>query len=119
MTWKTSDQKGFGLKNSTIKEGENPFKLGTSRYTKSMINPLATASWFPEIPETGEYAVYISYSSSDSNVTDAHYKVIHSGGETEFLVNQTIGGGTWIYLGTFKFDKGEKTKSRRAFNQPE
>jgi len=73
-----------------------------------MINPLATASWIPIIPETGEYAVYISYESSDSNVTDAHYKIIHSGGETEFLVNQTIGGGTWIYLGTFKFDKGKK-----------
>ncbi len=106
--WKTSLQKGFAIKNQTIKEGENPFKQGTSRYTKSMINPLAAASWLPVIPETGEYAVYISYESSDSNVTDAHYKIIHSGGETEFLVNQTIGGGTWIYLGTFKFDKGNK-----------
>jgi hypothetical protein len=106
--WKTSSQKGFALKNPTIKEGENPFKQGTSRYSNSMINPLATATWLPVIPEKGEYAVYISYTSSDSNVTDAHYKVIHSGGETEFLVNQTIGGGTWIYLGTFKFDKGNK-----------
>ncbi|MDP2366204.1 MAG: xanthan lyase, partial [Ignavibacteria bacterium] len=106
--WKTSVQKGFALKNPTIKEGENPFKQGTSRYTKSMINPLATVSWFPEIPQNGKYAVYISYSSSDSNVIDAHYKIIHSGGETEFRVNQTIGGGTWIYLGTFKFDKGNK-----------
>jgi len=106
--WKTSSQKGFALKNPTIKEDENPFKQGTSRYTKSMINPLATASWVPDIPQIGRYAVYISYSASDSNVTDAHYKIIHSGGETEFLVNQTIGGGTWIYLGTFKFDKGNK-----------
>jgi hypothetical protein len=106
--WKTSSQKGFALKNPTIKEGENPFKQGTSRYSNSMINPLATVTWLPVIPEKGKYAVYISYTSSDSNVTDAHYKVIHSGGETEFLVNQTIGGGTWIYLGTFKFDKGNK-----------
>jgi hypothetical protein len=106
--WKTSSLKGFALKNPTIKEGENPFKLGTSRYSYSMINPLATATWLPLIPEKGDYAVYISYASSDSNVTDAHYKVIHSGGETEFLVNQTIGGGTWIYLGTFNFDKANK-----------
>ncbi len=106
--WKTSSQKGFALKNTTIKESENPFKQGTSRYTSSMINPLATVSWLPEIPAAGEYAVYISYASSDSNVTDAHYKIIHSGGETEFLVNQTIGGNTWIYLGTFKFEKGKK-----------
>ena len=108
IIWKTSKQKGFGLTNPTIKEGENPFKSGTSRYTKSIINPLATAAWLPEFPKSGKYAVYISYSSSDSNVTDAHYKIIHSGGETEFLVNQRIGGGTWIYLGTFKFDKGQK-----------
>jgi hypothetical protein len=106
--WKTSSQKGFALINPTIKESENPFKQGTSRYSNSMINPLATVTWLPVIPEKGKYAVYISYTSSDSNVTDAHYKVIHSGGETEFLVNQTIGGGTWIYLGTFKFDKGNK-----------
>jgi hypothetical protein len=106
--WKTDLKKGFALKNPTIKVGENPFKQGTSRFTKSMINPLASANWLPEIPQTGNYSVYISYSSSDSNVTDAHYKIIHSGGETEFLVNQTIGGGTWIYLGNFKFDKGSK-----------
>ncbi len=106
--WKTSQQKGFALKNLTIKAGENPFNQGTSRYSRSMINPLTNAIWLPEFPQTGRYAVYISYSSSDSNVTDAHYKIIHSGGETEFIVNQTIGGGTWIYLGTFKFDKGNK-----------
>ena len=108
IVWETSKQRGFGLLNPTIKEGENPFKLGTSRYAKSMINPLANASWMPEFSKSGNYAVYISYSNSDSNVTDAHYKIIHSGGETEFLVNQTIGGSTWIYLGTFKFDQGKK-----------
>jgi len=104
--WKNSEQKGFALINPTIKEGENPFNNGTSRYTLSLLNPLATAFWMPDIPKSGEYAVYISYNSSNNNVTDAHYKVLYSGGETEFLVNQTIGGGTWIYLGTFKFDKG-------------
>ncbi len=109
--WKTLDQKGFALINPTIKEGENPFKNGTSRYTLSLLNPLATAFWMPDIPKSGEYAVYISYNSSSNNVTDARYKVLYSGGETEFLVNQTIGGGTWIYLGTFKFDKG-KNKSQ-------
>lgn len=106
--WQTSDQKGFALLHPTIKEGENPFKNGTSRFTTSLLNPLASANWTPDIPKTGYYAVYISYSSSPNNVTDAHYKVLHSGGETEFLINQTIGGSTWIYLGTFKFQKGRK-----------
>lgn len=106
--WKTSDQKGFALFHPTLKDNENPFQEGTSRFTNSMLNPLASVSWLPDIPRTGYYSVWISYSSSDNNVTDAHYKVLHSGGETEFLVNQTIGGSTWIYLGTFKFEKGKK-----------
>lgn len=107
IVWKTSSEKGFALKNPTIKEGENPFNNGTARFINSMINPLATVSWIPEIPKKGYYAVYISYLASENNVKDAHYKVKHSGGETEFLINQTIGGKTWIYLGTFKFDKGK------------
>ncbi len=106
--WQTSDQKGFALLTPTIKEGENPFRNGTSRYTTSLLNPLASARWTPDIPKTGYYAVYVSYSASPQNVTDAHYKVLHSGGETDFLVNQTIGGRTWIYLGTFKFESGRK-----------
>ena len=32
--------------------------------------------------------------------------MFHKGGVTEFSVNQQIGGGTWVYLGTFEFDKG-------------
>lgn len=115
--WTTSAQKGFALLNKTIKEGENPFRNGTSRFVKSMINPLATIKWLPEFPESGNYAVYISYQSSDANVTDARYKVIHAGGETEFLVNQTIGGGTWIYLGDFTFDKGKNNQGVVLSNQ--
>ena len=39
-------------------------------------------------------------------MSDAKYLVFHNGGVTEFKVNQRIGGGTWVYLGTFTFDKG-------------
>lgn len=31
----------------------------------------------------------------------------HLGGESRFAVNQTMGGGTWIYLGTFRFAAGQ------------
>lgn len=41
------------------------------------------------------------------SVDDAHYIVRHKGQETHFIVNQKMGGGTWVYLGTFDFDKGE------------
>ena len=58
------------------------------------------------IPETGKYAVYVTYQTLPGSVSDAKYLVFHKGGVTEFLVNQQIGGGTWVYLGTFEFDKG-------------
>ena len=97
---------GFGLKVPFLFEGENPFQMGKSRVMTAQKNEDAQIEYVPEIPQTGEYAVYVSYVESDENVTDAHYTVCHSGGKTEFLVNQTMGGGTWIYLGTFRFDKG-------------
>lgn len=117
ISWRNSEQKGFGLKELLIKENENPFKLGTTRLSKTMINPLASVSWLPKFTQTGNYAVYVSYSSEENGIDDAHYKIVHSGGETDFLVNQKIGGGTWIYLGTFKFDEGNNNQGVVLTNQ--
>ena len=62
--------------------------------------------WCPDIPQSGEYAVYVAYETFENSVPDAVYIVHHSGGETSFSVNQQMGGGTWVYLGTFRFNKG-------------
>ena len=89
---------------------DNPFASGTARKA-SCVGPKAKANanivWKPYIPERGEYAVYVSYKSLPTSTTSAHYTVTHLGGKTEFIVNQKMGGGTWIYLGTFEFEKGE------------
>lgn len=66
----------------------------------------ASVTWRPSVPKDGEYAVYVSYRSFPESVEDAHYTVHHAGGTTEFSVNQRIGGGTWVYLGTFMFHEG-------------
>lgn len=85
----------------------NPFLAGTARWAKSSSVKTATATWTPKFEQRGEYAVYISYKTLDKSSESAHYTVHHMGGNDEFLVNQKIGGGTWIYLGTFEFDKGD------------
>jgi len=103
-----ASEKGFGLKVPFLLEGENPFQMGQTRRMPAQKSANSAVTYQHEISETGEYAVYVSYASNDENVTDAHYTVYHSGGKTEFLVNQTIGGGTWIYLGTFRFEKGKE-----------
>ncbi len=85
---------------------ENPFRLGTYTVMECDRDPSASVQWIPEIPEAGEYAVYVSYHASDDRATDARYRVHHSAGITGFSVNQQMSGGTWVYLGKFKFRKG-------------
>ena len=105
--WEKTSLPGFTQRKRIYAEGENPFLDGTARFaqTEKKKNK-AFAEWVPDIPETGEYAVYVSYQSLPNSVSDAKYLVFHNGGVTEFKVNQRIGGGTWVYLGTFTFDKG-------------
>ena len=91
---------------------ENPFTAGTARMCETITgeesHPKASATWRPEIPERGEYAVYVSYRSFANSTTDAVYTVHHLGGESEFHVNQRMAGGTWVYLGTFTFAAGDE-----------
>ena len=106
--WETGGV-GFAPLREVYRSGENPFRDGTTRQTRT-VGGEATASavWRVDIPERGEYAVYVSYVSSPQHADDAQYTVHHLGGDSKFAVNQTMGGGTWIYLGKFLFDPGEQ-----------
>ncbi|WP_320017690.1 fibronectin type III domain-containing protein [Labilibaculum manganireducens] len=105
--WELNSQAGFANKYPFYIEGENPFELGSSYQTEAGTDVSARVQYIPCFPKKGEYAVSVSYSDDEDNVNDAHYTVNHAGGKTEFLVNQSMGGKTWIYLGTFLFDKGK------------
>lgn len=105
--WSDGNDQGFAHLRPVYKNFENPFNEGTYRQIETIRKgEESLAEWRPEIPESGEYAVYVSYRSLPNSAEDAQYTVYHCGGRTTFSVNQTMGGGTWIYLGTFKFDKG-------------
>ncbi|MEA2077522.1 MAG: hypothetical protein U9O95_05840, partial [Candidatus Marinimicrobia bacterium] len=100
---------GFAVGEKPYVSGDNPFLFGT--YRKRLANDqYASVEYTADIPEDGEYTVYISYHHDVNNVNDAKYTVYHAGGRTEFLVNQQIGGETWIYLGKFKFLKGGEAR---------
>lgn len=106
--WKDAGT-GFAALKPVYEGLENPFTTGTARQTECIANGKknkAVATWCPEIPERGEYAVYVSYKSTAKSTSSAHYTVRHLGGTSEFAVNQKMGGGTWVYLGTFEFAKG-------------
>ncbi|MDE7402991.1 MAG: xanthan lyase [Muribaculaceae bacterium] len=105
--WTTGEEEGFIYDLPDFRDTENPFENGTYRQipTQKTGKP-AVAAWYADIPEAGEYAVYVSYKSLPKSTTDARYTVNYSGGSKEFRVNQKMGGGTWIYLGTFPLEAG-------------
>lgn len=93
---------------------ENPFYQGTSLKAMSKRKNQTLFSYVPNIPETGDYPVYVSYQSLKKSCSSVVYEVHHTGGVSKFSVNQQMGGGTWVYLGTFKFWKGVNVENGKV-----
>lgn len=93
-------RKGF-LLTDTIFSFQNPFRMGTSVRVRG-----GSAMYIPDIPESGYYAVYVSWPASPDNSSSVEYRVQHTGGSTSFIVNQMVGGPTWHYLATLHFREG-------------
>lgn len=111
--WVDGGRSGFaGDAKQIIYGSSNPFEWGTTRKTKTSKVATAHINYQPNIPESGKYAVYVTYPTLENSVDDAHYTVVHRGVETTFEVNQRMGGSTWVYLGTFDFDRGCSARNR-------
>lgn len=109
IKWNTTERPGFAQIKDIYEACDSPFTDGTARYVPTVTSAKdeGLAQWVPNIPEEGKYAVYVTYQSYENSTDEATYTVHHKGGVTQFKVNQQIGGGTWVYLGTFEFDQGE------------
>ena len=92
--------KGFAMRD-TLFTGDNPFLMGTSLRIRG-----GSAMYIPEIPERGWYGVTVSWPVVKNNAGKVLIRVNHTGGSTEFIADQSIGGGTWVWLGSFLFDEG-------------
>ena len=102
--WAIGEGTGWANPITPLLEGDNPFTKG--RYTvevKCEENNPSEIIYTPSLP-AGEYAVYVSYKTLPNSSSKAKYTVVHKGQKTTFSVNQKMGGGTWVYLGTFAFD---------------
>ena len=111
--WQNAPMPGFALHEGHYLDKENPFEAGTARIIESTShqNHQSVVCYQPTIPETGRYAVYVSYQTVEGSVDDARYTVWHKGIPTEFHVNQQMGGSTWVYLGTFDFEEGSSRQN--------
>lgn len=63
--------------------------------TRKNSNPV-TASYQPNIPEEGRYAVYVSYQTVEGSVDDAEYTVYHKGQKNNLSCKPADG---WIHMG--------------------
>lgn len=106
--WTKGAGVGFAYCRPTYVDFQNPFTEGTYRQVQTVRKDrdASTIVWAPDLPVERHYAVYVSYQTLPNSTDDARYTVYHKGGTTSFRVNQQMGGGTWIYLGTFAFDRG-------------
>lgn len=101
------DSTGFGHRKEYLTQVDNPFVMGASGSVKT-VQPkdsvhASYAEWFGRAPEKGTRAVYVSYQSYPNSATDATYTVNHLGGSSEVVVNQRMGRGTWVYIGSYPF----------------
>lgn len=84
--------------------GENPFDAGSTR--KFPANGGGVATWIPDVPEDGYYAVYVSWDRDASNDPLAHYRITHLGGVIDRYFDQRVHGSTWQYVEYLWLEKG-------------
>jgi hypothetical protein len=88
-TWERSESPGFLIKD-TLHTGENPFTMGSYMKIEALPDDTAMLKYIPEIPESGEYAIYISWGREEGSRDDVPCDVYHTGGRAGSL-NQTMG----------------------------
>lgn len=96
---------GFTQIRDIYTDTQNPHQEGTARVIEAQTTKRMTSSvlWTPTLPKEGNYAVYVTYPALPTNIPDAQYTIRHKGINTVIKVNQQMGGGTWVYLGTYDF----------------
>ena len=106
--WRNTSSSGFANPRASYVDGENPFAMGTARMARTVKreDKRSEIAFIPLIKNEGEKAVYVCYQTLPESTDNAQYTVYHKGQATSFSVNQRMGGGTWVYLGTFDFGEG-------------
>ncbi len=101
------------LEIDSVKETKTSDDRGSAFWIETMAGDeqVSTCCWMPHFKKAGDYAVYVTYQSSEKSTECAIYKIVHDGIVTKVSVNQTMGGGTWVYLGTFGFSAGQSAKN--------
>lgn len=76
--------------------------------TEANIDDICYVTWTPTISTTGNYEIqaYIP-GGLGCTAVNANYKVHHTGGVTNVVINQTQNSGQWVTLGTYSLAAGQ------------
>ena len=71
-----------------------------------------TLTWTPDVPASGSYEIYASWTADNAHATNATYRITHAGGSTDITVDQTwaYGKNRWNLLGTYSLDPAQGHK---------
>ncbi len=97
---------GYTETGSWLTSSTPGYQGGTYRWANTFDTLSATATWTPDLPQAGRYAVWTWYREGTNRPTDARYEVHHAGGVTTVRLSQEVHGRTWRYLGEFYFQSG-------------
>jgi len=102
---------GFGIQSGSWRSGSHPEAWNNGGWYIREGSGASSVAWrVDHVMTPGAYDVYtwkFKHSRMSLMATDAHYKVDHSLGESGWiLVDQSVPGNEWVYLGTFEFDNG-------------
>lgn len=75
------------------------------RFATTSATETAVARYTPNLPEAGSYPVY-TWVLDSSNRARQLYRVVHSGGATEVIVDHRMVGRGWVWLGNYYFEAG-------------
>jgi len=96
----------FSVQGSGWNPGVDSRAYGGTEYSHASGSGSNTATWRPDLPQAGNYAVYAWWTTAGNRATDAPYTIHYDGGSQTIDVNQEINGQQWNYLGTFAFVAG-------------
>ncbi len=106
--WHKGSDVGFAYSQAAYRDFENPFTMGT--YSEVAVatsgEKVSTMHYDVTMSEVGEFALYISYKTLPGSASAVKYTVNSLAGAEEFVVNQQMAGGVWVYLGTFPLRAG-------------
>ncbi|TDD27270.1 hypothetical protein E1287_34920 [Actinomadura sp. KC06] len=90
-TWTASTQ-GEGL-------------YGPSFHTKPAGDGSGRFQWGLNIPQSGDYEVFVRYPDMAGAAPDAEFRIDHKAGTAVKTIDQTSAPGQWVSLGRYQFDE--------------